>query len=103
MVRTVLKQEITRLFGDSNAKSFNQAYLTKHSNSVPHRLAGRTLTHAHTQDTMFPINCLHFRGLHNESEIFVHFRHMFHSKQTNYFGTLTEKWFKMLQSVATAL
>lgn len=43
MVRTVLKQEITRLFGDSNAKSFNQAYLTKHSNSIPHRLAGRCL------------------------------------------------------------
>lgn len=41
VVRTVLKQEITRLFGDSNAKSFNQAYLTKHSNSIPHRLAGR--------------------------------------------------------------
>lgn len=39
VVRTVLKQEITRLFGDSNAKSFNQAYLTKHSNSIPHRLA----------------------------------------------------------------
>ncbi|KAK5899971.1 hypothetical protein CesoFtcFv8_009389 [Champsocephalus esox] len=38
-VRTVLKQEITRLFGDSNATSFNQAYLTKHSNSIPHRLA----------------------------------------------------------------
>uniref|UniRef100_A0A8C2WJU4 N-alpha-acetyltransferase 15, NatA auxiliary subunit n=1 Tax=Cyclopterus lumpus TaxID=8103 RepID=A0A8C2WJU4_CYCLU len=39
VVRTVLKQEITRLFGDSNAMSFNQAYLTKHSNSIPHRLA----------------------------------------------------------------
>ncbi|KAK7929692.1 hypothetical protein WMY93_006087 [Mugilogobius chulae] len=39
VVRTVLKQEITRLFGDSNAKSFNQAYLTKHGNSIPHRLA----------------------------------------------------------------
>uniref|UniRef100_A0A8C7XE66 N-alpha-acetyltransferase 15, NatA auxiliary subunit n=1 Tax=Oryzias sinensis TaxID=183150 RepID=A0A8C7XE66_9TELE len=39
VVRTVLKQEITRLFGDSNAKSFNQAYLAKHSNSIPHRLA----------------------------------------------------------------
>ncbi|KAK1886095.1 N-alpha-acetyltransferase 15 NatA auxiliary subunit [Dissostichus eleginoides] len=38
-VRTVLKQEITRLFGDSNATSFNQAYLNKHSNSIPHRLA----------------------------------------------------------------
>lgn len=72
MVRTVLKQEITRLFGDSNAKSFNQAYLTKHSNSVPHRLAGRTLshTHTHTKDTMFPINYLHCSGLHNELEIF---------------------------------
>lgn len=44
VVRTVLKQEITRLFGDSNAKSFNQAYLTKHSNSIPHRLAGRPHT-----------------------------------------------------------
>lgn len=42
VVRTVLKQEITRLFGDSNAKSFNQAYLSKHPNSIPHRLAGRT-------------------------------------------------------------
>uniref|UniRef100_H3D472 N-alpha-acetyltransferase 15, NatA auxiliary subunit n=1 Tax=Tetraodon nigroviridis TaxID=99883 RepID=H3D472_TETNG len=39
VVRTVLKQEITRLFGDSNARSFNQAYLSKHSNSIPHRLA----------------------------------------------------------------
>uniref|UniRef100_A0A3Q4I283 N-alpha-acetyltransferase 15, NatA auxiliary subunit n=1 Tax=Neolamprologus brichardi TaxID=32507 RepID=A0A3Q4I283_NEOBR len=43
VVRTVLKQEITRLFGDSNAKSFNQAYLTKHSSSIPHRLAGNSL------------------------------------------------------------
>lgn len=47
VVRTVLKQEITRLFGDSNARSFNQAYLSKHSNSIPHRLAGRP--HTHTQ------------------------------------------------------
>ncbi|MCJ8730277.1 hypothetical protein PDJAM_G00182480 [Pangasius djambal] len=38
-VRIVLKQEISRLFGDSNAKSFNQAFLSKHSNSIPHRLA----------------------------------------------------------------
>lgn len=43
VVRTVLKQEITRLFGDSNPKSFNQAYLSKHSNSIPHRLAGEPL------------------------------------------------------------
>lgn len=49
VVRTVLKQEITRLFGDSNARSFNQAYLTKHSNSIPHRLAGRPPTHTHTR------------------------------------------------------
>lgn len=48
VVRTVLKQEITRLFGDSNARSFNQAYLTKHSNSIPHRLAGSPDTHTHT-------------------------------------------------------
>uniref|UniRef100_A0A8C9WFF8 N-alpha-acetyltransferase 15, NatA auxiliary subunit n=1 Tax=Scleropages formosus TaxID=113540 RepID=A0A8C9WFF8_SCLFO len=39
-VRIVLKQEITRLFGDSNGKSFNEAFLNKHSNSIPHRLAG---------------------------------------------------------------
>uniref|UniRef100_A0A8C9YX96 N-alpha-acetyltransferase 15, NatA auxiliary subunit n=1 Tax=Sander lucioperca TaxID=283035 RepID=A0A8C9YX96_SANLU len=45
VVRTVLKQEITRLFGDSNAMSFNQAYLNKHSNSIPHRLAGTLLSH----------------------------------------------------------
>uniref|UniRef100_A0A8C5AKK8 N-alpha-acetyltransferase 15, NatA auxiliary subunit-like n=1 Tax=Gadus morhua TaxID=8049 RepID=A0A8C5AKK8_GADMO len=37
-VRTVLKQEITRLFGDSNASSFNQEYLSKHSRSIPHRV-----------------------------------------------------------------
>ncbi|XP_046876403.1 N-alpha-acetyltransferase 15, NatA auxiliary subunit a isoform X2 [Hypomesus transpacificus] len=38
-VRTVLKQEISRLFGESDPKSFNKNYLSKHSNSVPHRLA----------------------------------------------------------------
>ncbi|XP_031415663.1 N-alpha-acetyltransferase 15, NatA auxiliary subunit b isoform X2 [Clupea harengus] len=38
-VHTVLKQEISRLFGDSNAKSYNQTFLTKHSDSIPHRLA----------------------------------------------------------------
>lgn len=43
VVRTVLKQEITRLFGDGNAKSFNLAYLSKHSSSIPHRLAGERL------------------------------------------------------------
>ena len=43
-VRTVLKQEISRLFVESDPKSFNKNYLSKHSNSVPHRLAG-----THTQ------------------------------------------------------
>uniref|UniRef100_A0A8C2D736 N(alpha)-acetyltransferase 15, NatA auxiliary subunit b n=1 Tax=Cyprinus carpio TaxID=7962 RepID=A0A8C2D736_CYPCA len=43
-VSMVLKQEISRLFGESNAKSFNQAFLTKHFNSIPHRAAG-----VHTQ------------------------------------------------------
>lgn len=38
-VRMVLKQEMARLFGDSNATSLNQAFLTKHSNSIPHRVA----------------------------------------------------------------
>ncbi|XP_059410348.1 N-alpha-acetyltransferase 15, NatA auxiliary subunit-like [Carassius carassius] len=38
-VSMVLKQEISRLFGESNAKSFNQAFLTKHFNSIPHRVA----------------------------------------------------------------
>ena len=44
-VRTVLKQEISRLFGESNPQSFNKNYLSQHSNSIPHRLAG---THTHT-------------------------------------------------------
>ncbi|XP_051982527.1 N-alpha-acetyltransferase 15, NatA auxiliary subunit-like isoform X2 [Xyrauchen texanus] len=38
-VSMVLRQEISRLFGDSNAKSFNQTFLTKHSSSIPHRVA----------------------------------------------------------------
>jgi len=38
-VRTVLKQEIARLFGDSNPQSFNKNYLSQHSTSIPHRLA----------------------------------------------------------------
>uniref|UniRef100_A0A8C4E3V5 N-alpha-acetyltransferase 15, NatA auxiliary subunit a n=1 Tax=Dicentrarchus labrax TaxID=13489 RepID=A0A8C4E3V5_DICLA len=40
-VRTVLKQEISRLFGESNPQSFNKNYLSQHSNSIPHRVAGR--------------------------------------------------------------
>ncbi|TKS71979.1 N-alpha-acetyltransferase 15 [Collichthys lucidus] len=38
-VRTVLKQEISRLFGESNPQSFNKNYLSQHSSSIPHRLA----------------------------------------------------------------
>ncbi|CAB1416250.1 unnamed protein product [Pleuronectes platessa] len=38
-VRTVLKQEISRLFGENNPQSFNKSYLSQHSNSIPHRLA----------------------------------------------------------------
>lgn len=38
-VRTVLKQEISRLFGESDPKSYNKNYLSQHSNSIPHRLA----------------------------------------------------------------
>ncbi|XP_026185865.1 N-alpha-acetyltransferase 15, NatA auxiliary subunit-like [Mastacembelus armatus] len=39
VVRMVLKQEISRLFGESNPQSFNKNYLSQHSNSIPHRLA----------------------------------------------------------------
>lgn len=39
-VSMVLRQEISRLFGDDNAQSYNQTFLTKHSNSIPHRVAG---------------------------------------------------------------
>ncbi|XP_055782990.1 N-alpha-acetyltransferase 15, NatA auxiliary subunit-like [Salvelinus fontinalis] len=38
-VRTVLKQEISRLFGENNPQSFNKNYLSQHSNSIPHRVA----------------------------------------------------------------
>ncbi|XP_003977076.1 N-alpha-acetyltransferase 15, NatA auxiliary subunit a [Takifugu rubripes] len=38
-VRTVLKQEISRLFGESNPQSYNKNFLSQHSNSIPHRLA----------------------------------------------------------------
>ncbi|XP_064417277.1 N-alpha-acetyltransferase 15, NatA auxiliary subunit a isoform X1 [Latimeria chalumnae] len=38
-VRMVLKQEMHRLFGETNPKSLNEAFLHKHSNSLPHRLA----------------------------------------------------------------
>uniref|UniRef100_A0A7N8Y730 N-alpha-acetyltransferase 15, NatA auxiliary subunit a n=1 Tax=Mastacembelus armatus TaxID=205130 RepID=A0A7N8Y730_9TELE len=45
VVRMVLKQEISRLFGESNPQSFNKNYLSQHSNSIPHRLAGIQRTH----------------------------------------------------------
>ncbi|XP_052010927.1 N-alpha-acetyltransferase 15, NatA auxiliary subunit-like [Xyrauchen texanus] len=38
-VQTVLKQEITKLFGESDPKTFNQNFLSKHANSIPHRFA----------------------------------------------------------------
>uniref|UniRef100_A0A3Q2NWZ3 N-alpha-acetyltransferase 15, NatA auxiliary subunit a n=1 Tax=Fundulus heteroclitus TaxID=8078 RepID=A0A3Q2NWZ3_FUNHE len=38
-VSTVLKQEISRLFGDSNPQSFNKNYLSRHSSCIPHRVA----------------------------------------------------------------
>ncbi|XP_030638927.1 N-alpha-acetyltransferase 15, NatA auxiliary subunit a [Chanos chanos] len=38
-VQTVLKQEITRLFGENDPKIFNKNFLSKHANSIPHRLA----------------------------------------------------------------
>uniref|UniRef100_A0A6Q2YFY4 N(alpha)-acetyltransferase 15, NatA auxiliary subunit a n=1 Tax=Esox lucius TaxID=8010 RepID=A0A6Q2YFY4_ESOLU len=36
---TVLKQEISRLFGESNPQNYNNNYLSQHSNSIPHRVA----------------------------------------------------------------
>uniref|UniRef100_A0A8D3DV94 N-alpha-acetyltransferase 15, NatA auxiliary subunit a n=1 Tax=Scophthalmus maximus TaxID=52904 RepID=A0A8D3DV94_SCOMX len=54
-VRTVLKQEISRLFGESNPQSFNKSFLSQHSNSVPHRLAG-TPTHTHTHTHTHTLN-----------------------------------------------
>uniref|UniRef100_A0A8C2GBI0 N(alpha)-acetyltransferase 15, NatA auxiliary subunit n=1 Tax=Cyprinus carpio TaxID=7962 RepID=A0A8C2GBI0_CYPCA len=38
-VQTVLKQEITKLFGESDPKTFNKNFLSKHANSIPHRVA----------------------------------------------------------------
>ncbi|KAL0974228.1 hypothetical protein UPYG_G00217420 [Umbra pygmaea] len=34
-VLTVLRQEISRLFGDSNPQNYNNTYLCQHSNSIP--------------------------------------------------------------------
>ncbi|XP_078532912.1 N-alpha-acetyltransferase 15, NatA auxiliary subunit [Lissotriton helveticus] len=38
-VKTVLNQEMNRLFGDTHPKKFNEAFLAKNINSVPHRLS----------------------------------------------------------------
>uniref|UniRef100_A0A673GXI4 N(alpha)-acetyltransferase 15, NatA auxiliary subunit a n=1 Tax=Sinocyclocheilus rhinocerous TaxID=307959 RepID=A0A673GXI4_9TELE len=38
-VQTVLKLEITKLFGESDPKTFNKNFLSKHANSIPHRVA----------------------------------------------------------------
>uniref|UniRef100_A0A673GZ11 N(alpha)-acetyltransferase 15, NatA auxiliary subunit a n=1 Tax=Sinocyclocheilus rhinocerous TaxID=307959 RepID=A0A673GZ11_9TELE len=37
-VQTVLKLEITKLFGESDPKTFNKNFLSKHANSIPHRV-----------------------------------------------------------------
>uniref|UniRef100_A0AAY5EQY7 N(alpha)-acetyltransferase 15, NatA auxiliary subunit a n=1 Tax=Electrophorus electricus TaxID=8005 RepID=A0AAY5EQY7_ELEEL len=39
-VHTVLKKEITRLFGDCDPKTYNKNFLSKHASSIPHRVAG---------------------------------------------------------------
>lgn len=39
-VRTVLKQEMNRLFGATNPKNFNETFLKRNSDSLPHRLSG---------------------------------------------------------------
>ncbi|NWQ66757.1 NAA16 acetyltransferase, partial [Neopipo cinnamomea] len=38
-VRTVLNQEMNRLFGATNPKNFNEAFLKKNYDSLPHRLS----------------------------------------------------------------
>ncbi|KAK1803966.1 hypothetical protein P4O66_003902 [Electrophorus voltai] len=38
-VQTVLKKEITRLFGDCDPKTYNKNFLSKHASSIPHRVA----------------------------------------------------------------
>lgn len=40
VVRTVLNQEMNRLFGATNPKNFNEAFLKKNYDSLPHRLSG---------------------------------------------------------------
>ncbi|KAG9460474.1 hypothetical protein GDO78_021610 [Eleutherodactylus coqui] len=40
-VRTVLKQEMNRLFGETSPANFNNNFLKENIGSIPHRLSGR--------------------------------------------------------------
>nr|XP_036854502.1 N-alpha-acetyltransferase 15, NatA auxiliary subunit isoform X3 [Manis javanica] len=42
-VRTVLKQEMNRLFGATNPKNFNETFLKRNSDSLPHRLSDKII------------------------------------------------------------
>ncbi|CAG5993813.1 unnamed protein product [Menidia menidia] len=57
-VRTVLKQEICRLFGESNPRSFNKSFLSQHSGSIPHRLAGLVLAGAGYGCTLMAVDAI---------------------------------------------
>lgn len=59
-VRTVLKQEISRLFGESNPQSFNKNFLSQHSNSIPHRLAGKYISPEKYCVLLFKIKCMKY-------------------------------------------
>ena len=72
-VRTVLKQEISRLFGESNPQSFNKCYLSQHSNSIPHRLAGTQHTRMLTSQAMSIIIYLNYKFLLLSKLRFVYF------------------------------
>ncbi|KAF4011896.1 hypothetical protein G4228_003976 [Cervus hanglu yarkandensis] len=44
-VRTVLKQEMNRLFGATNPKNFNETFLKRNSDSLPHRLSAAKMVY----------------------------------------------------------
>ncbi|XP_074849390.1 N-alpha-acetyltransferase 15, NatA auxiliary subunit isoform X2 [Carettochelys insculpta] len=44
-VRTVLNQEMNRLFGATNPKNFNEAFLKKNYDSLPHRLSAAKMVY----------------------------------------------------------
>ncbi|XP_051888204.1 N-alpha-acetyltransferase 15, NatA auxiliary subunit a [Pristis pectinata] len=50
-VQTVLTQQMSRLFGETNPKSFNEAFLNKHLNSIPHRLAAAKMMYYNDPST----------------------------------------------------